>query len=325
MYSVAGIWRMIVEVFLTLHLTASRPAHIQAWAASSGAARHDARTQPIAPNLRVASLSPSAKGNLSANHDTSEPILGAARRRPATCSPKGCGRLSARSRLLQRSQLAGAFTRGSKPLRATLIATAAQSRLSDNVSTPAQHSAPNATIAESQGEGRNFLALLDVDRAAAEELCLDEAIYFESRGESEAGQAAVAQVVLNRVESGHYPASICGVVYQNRRRHNACQFSFACQGKTLRVTEPVSWKTAVRIAREVLLGGDYSAEVAGSTHYLADYAHPRWAQTLQRMDVIGHHTFYQAAPAATLVCVRHVGDRGIGFAPIETVEVNSPG
>ena len=127
-----------------------------------------------------------------------------------------------------------------------------------------------------------------MDHAAAEERCLDEAIYFEARGESEAGQAAVAQVVLNRVESGHYPASICGVVYQNRRRHNACQFSFACRGKTLRVAEPVSWTTAVRIAREVLLGGDYSAEVGGSTHYLADYAHPRWARTLQRMDVIGH-------------------------------------
>ena len=85
------------------------------------------------------------------------------------------------------------------------------------------------TIAERQGGGRNYLALIYVDHAAAEERCLDEAIYFEARGEPEAGQAAVAQVVLNRVESGHYPASICGVVYQNRRRHNACQFSFACQ------------------------------------------------------------------------------------------------
>jgi spore germination cell wall hydrolase CwlJ-like protein len=231
--------------------------------------------------------------------------------------------LSAPSRSLQRSQLAGSFTRGSKPPTATLIATAAQSRLSD-ISTPAQQSAPNATIAESQGGGRNYLALIDVDHAAAEERCLDEAIYFEARGESEAGQAAVAQVVLNRVESGHYPASICGVVYQKQRRRNSCQFSFACQRNALRVAEPVSWNAAVRIAREVLLGSDYSTEVGGSTHYLADYAHPRWARTLQRMDVIGHHIFYQAAPAATLVCVRHVGDRGIGFAPTETVEVNSP-
>lgn len=323
MYSVAGILRMIAEVFLTLHLTVSRPAYIQARTGSSGSARHDAPTRPIAPNFRVASLSPSAKENLSANHDNSEPILGAAQRQPATCSSKGCGRLSAPSRSLQRSQLAGSFTRGSKPPTATLIATAAQSRLSD-ISTPAQQSAPNATIAESQGGGRNYLALIDVDHAAAEERCLDEAIYFEARGESEAGQAAVAQVVLNRVESGHYPASICGVVYQKQRRRNSCQFSFACQRNALRVAEPVSWNAAVRIAREVLLGGDYSTEVGGSTHYLADYAHPRWARTLQRMDVIGHHIFYQAAPAATLVCVRHVGDRGIGFAPTETVEVNSP-
>ena len=324
MYSVAGILRMIAEVFLTLHLTVSRPAYIQARAGSSGPARHDAPTRPIAPNFRVASLSPGAKENLSANHDNSEPALGAAQRQPAICSSKRCGRLRARSRLVPRSHLAGSFTRGSKQPTATLIATAAQSRLSDDVSTPAQQSAPNATIAERQGGGRNYLALIDVDHAAAEERCLDEAIYFEARGEPEAGQAAVAQVVLNRVESGRYPASICGVVYQNRHRHNACQFSFACQGKTLRIAEPVSWKTAVRIAREVLLGGDYSAEVGGSTHYLADYAHPRWARTLQRADVIGHLIFYQAA-TATLVCVRHVGDRGIGFGPTETVEVNLPG
>jgi hypothetical protein len=65
--------------------------------------------------------------------------------------------------------------RGSKPPTAALIATAAQSRLSDNVSTLAQQSAPNATIAERQGGGRNYLALIDVDHAAAEERCLDEA------------------------------------------------------------------------------------------------------------------------------------------------------
>ena len=110
MYSVAGILRMIAEVFLTLHLTASRPAHIQARAGSSGAARHDAPTRPIAPIFQFASLSPSAKENLSANHDNSEPILGAAQRQPAICSSKRCGRLSAPSRSLQRSQLAGSFT-----------------------------------------------------------------------------------------------------------------------------------------------------------------------------------------------------------------------
>jgi hypothetical protein len=65
---------------------------------------------------------------------------------------------------------------------------------------------------------------------AGENRCLAEAIYFEARGESEEGQAAVAQVVLNRVSSGLYPPTICSVVYQNRRHFNACQFSFACRG-----------------------------------------------------------------------------------------------
>ena len=85
---------------------------------------------------------------------------------------------------------------------------------------------------------QSYATLIGRDDAGAEKRCLAEAIYFEARGESEEGQAAVAQVVLNRVSSGLYPASICGVVYQNRQRRNACQFSFACDGRSLRVTEP---------------------------------------------------------------------------------------
>ena len=265
MYSVAGILRMIAEVFLTLHFTASRPAHIQARAGSSGSARHDAPTRPIAQNFRVASLSPSAKENLSANDDNSEPILGAAQRQPATCSSKGCGRVSSPSRSLQRSQLAGSFTRGSKPPAATLIATAAQLRLSD-ISTPAQQSAPNVTIADSRSGGRNYLALIDVDHAAAEERCLDEAIYFEARRELEAGQAAVAQAVLNRVESGHYPASICGVVYRTGPQRLPIFLRLSRQNSSRSGTCLLQRRR--RIAREVLLGGDYSTEVGGSTHYL---------------------------------------------------------
>ena len=81
------------------------------------------------------------------------------------------------------------------------------------------------------GARPNYAALIDQDKSARENRCLAEAIYFEARGESEEGQAAVAQVVLNRVSSGLYPATICGVVYQNRWHYNACQFSFACDGQ----------------------------------------------------------------------------------------------
>ncbi len=109
----------------------------------------------------------------------------------------------------------------------------------------------------------------------------------------------MAQVVLNRVSSGLYPPTICGVVYQNRRHYNACQFSFACDGKSLRVSEPKSWRTAVRIAEEVTAGKTYVSDVGGATHYHANYVRPRWAKRLEKMDVIGRHIFYKLRPGQT--------------------------
>ncbi len=159
--------------------------------------------------------------------------------------------------------------------------------------------APNATIVERNGARPDYASLIDQDRAASEERCLAEAVYFEARSEPEDGQAAVAQVVLNRVKSGLYPSTICGVVYQNRQHHNACQFSFACEGKALRVTEPGPWKTASRIAHDVLQGETYLADVGGATHYHTNYVRPRWAKALKKMDVIGHHIFYALRPGQT--------------------------
>ena len=132
-----------------------------------------------------------------------------------------------------------------------------------------------------------------------EQRCLAEAVYFEARSEPEAGQAAVAQVVLNRVRSGLYPASVCGVVYQNRHRHLACQFTFACEGKPLRIAEGDAWDIARRVARDVTEGRTYLTEVGASTHYHAEYVRPSWAGRLKRMDVIGRHIFYQLRPGQT--------------------------
>lgn len=158
---------------------------------------------------------------------------------------------------------------------------------------PEQMQAPEVTrVARSDGRP-NYAALLVGERGARERKCLAEAVYFESRSEPEEGQAAVAQVVLNRATSGLYPASICGVVYQNRTHYKACQFSFACEGKSLRVTEPGAWSTAVRIANEVIDGKTYNADVGGATHYHANYVRPGWARRLVKMDVIGHHVFYK--------------------------------
>jgi spore germination cell wall hydrolase CwlJ-like protein len=122
--------------------------------------------------------------------------------------------------------------------------------------------------------------------------CLAEAIYFESRSEPGDGQAAVAQVVLNRVRSGIYPTTVCGVVYQDRNRPFACQFTFACEGKSLRIEEPGPWAVATRIAQDVVSGANYNPKVGEAVNYHANYVAPFWVGYLKRVDRIGAHIFY---------------------------------
>jgi spore germination cell wall hydrolase CwlJ-like protein len=158
----------------------------------------------------------------------------------------------------------------------------------------------STAIARAEPESRpRYADLIAPGAIDREQRCLAEAVYFEARSESEAGRAAVAQVILNRVRSGLYPSSVCGVVYQNRHRHLACQFTFACEGKALRITDGESWDAARRIAKDVTEGRTYLAEVGGSTHYHADYVRPGWARRLKKMDVIGRHIFYQLRPGQT--------------------------
>ena len=123
--------------------------------------------------------------------------------------------------------------------------------------------------------------------------CLADAIYFEARGEPEMGQEAVAQVILNRAASGVYPKSVCGVVYQNQHRRNACQFSFACDGKPEVKNEAKAWRRAQRIAREMADGTKQVPALQTATHYHATYVKPRWASKLKKLETIGRHVFYR--------------------------------
>lgn len=171
-------------------------------------------------------------------------------------------------------------------------------------STPAQPDAlpiavaaiPRAFFALQGASRPDYAALIDPEKIDSERRCLAEAVYFEARSEPEAGQAAVAQVVLNRVSSGLYPDNICAVVYQNRHHFRGCQFSFACEGKPLRITEREAWTTALRIADSVLAGRTYISDVGPATHYHANYVKPRWARSLKKTDVIGRHIFYRLFP-----------------------------
>jgi spore germination cell wall hydrolase CwlJ-like protein len=136
------------------------------------------------------------------------------------------------------------------------------------------------------------LRLDDKGRAKAVK-CLTEAIYFEARGEPVRGQIAVAQVVMNRVFSGYYPNTVCGVVYQNANRHLACQFTFACDGIPEVVREPDAWDRARKIAAETLDGQLWLPEVGKATHYHAYWVHPSWVHEMTRMYRLGVHTFYR--------------------------------
>jgi cell wall hydrolase len=123
--------------------------------------------------------------------------------------------------------------------------------------------------------------------------CMAQAIYFEARGEAYRGQVAVGQVVMNRLHHPIYPKDICQVVFQNQQMHNACQFSFACDGIPETINDPKSWKQAEEIARGVINGSLYLTEVGKATHYHANYVYPDWAPRLKRVAKIGHHIFYQ--------------------------------
>ncbi len=137
------------------------------------------------------------------------------------------------------------------------------------------------------------LGLVGKPRAEAQK-CLADAIYFEARGEVMKGQEAVAQVVMNRVFSGYYPHDVCGVVYQNANRHLACQFTFACEGKDLnKIDEPDMWEQAKQIARDMLDGKIWLAEVGHATHYHAYWVHPSWIHEMTRLYRLGVHTFYR--------------------------------
>jgi len=137
------------------------------------------------------------------------------------------------------------------------------------------------------------LGLFDEKARAKSEKCLAEAVYFEARGEAVRGQIAVAQVVLNRAFSGFYPSTVCAVVYQNKHRHLACQFTFACDNVADVVREPDMWDRAKKIAKAMLDGQLWLPEVAKSTHYHAYWVRPSWVHEMKKMYKYGVHTFYR--------------------------------
>ena len=129
--------------------------------------------------------------------------------------------------------------------------------------------------------------------------CMALNIYYESRGSNLADKAAVADVVLNRVNDSRYPNTVCEVVKQGLQdangnmRRNKCQFSWYCDGKADNPQNQDLYVEAQSIAWNMVEEGKYRGITEGATHYHATYVNPRWASTLQLVGRIGAHIFYR--------------------------------
>lgn len=122
--------------------------------------------------------------------------------------------------------------------------------------------------------------------------CLTQAVYFEARGETPAGQAAVAQVVLNRVRHPSFPKSVCGVVFQGAGKRVGCQFSFACDGSMRARRESAAWERARKVATRAL-SGVVMAGIGEATHFHTTNVAPNWGPRLVRTAEVGMHVFYK--------------------------------
>jgi spore germination cell wall hydrolase CwlJ-like protein len=122
--------------------------------------------------------------------------------------------------------------------------------------------------------------------------CLTEALYFEARGENLVGQVAVAEVILNRVDTKSYPNSVCGVVHQGAQLQTGCQFSFICDGKAETIGNRKAFEKLGKVAW-VMLQGKPRILTSKATHYHNTSVSPGWAKKLVRTARIGAHIFYR--------------------------------
>jgi len=144
--------------------------------------------------------------------------------------------------------------------------------------------------------------------------CLAQNVYFEAKSEPLAGQYAVADVVLNRVNDTRYPNTICEVVREGPIKEswktkkdqdlddqqriyypikNRCQFSWYCDGKADTVRDQDAWRMAQIIAYKIVHTDKMRGITEGATHYHADYVSPKWAKQIQLVGSISTHIFYR--------------------------------
>ncbi|EAQ05009.1 hypothetical protein OB2597_06985 [Pseudooceanicola batsensis HTCC2597] len=138
---------------------------------------------------------------------------------------------------------------------------------------------------------RSWLAKQKRPELTAQAACLAEALYFEARGESVRGQFAVAEVILNRVDSPSFPNTICGVINQGTGRKYACQFTYTCDGYPEVIHEKGAFATVSKVAAIMMRGAERPL-TDGATYYHTRAVSPSWARKFNRTASIGVHHFY---------------------------------
>jgi len=124
--------------------------------------------------------------------------------------------------------------------------------------------------------------------------CLARNIYYEAGNEPFEGKVAVAQVTINRSQSGLFPEDICRVVYQKNvfYEKTICQFSWYCDREAMaRILHQEVYTESYEVAKKVLLEGFRLPSLHEAMYYHADYVKPGWNK--QRITKIGRHIFYK--------------------------------
>lgn len=139
----------------------------------------------------------------------------------------------------------------------------------------------------------DYMSAVEVEKSLD---CLALNIYREAGNEPFEGKVAVAQVTLNRVESGQFPREICAVVYQKGRNpftdKIVCQFSWYCDSKHRnRPVDDEAYEESYRVAKMVFLEDFRLESIKDALYYHADYVSPNWK--LKRVAKIGTHIFYE--------------------------------
>lgn len=139
---------------------------------------------------------------------------------------------------------------------------------------------------------RNILDAMPGATGGPEWACLSEALYFEARGEDLWGQIAVAEVILNRVDSGRFPDTVCRVIRDGTGRRHRCQFSYYCDGKAEAIGNPTAYDRIQKIAA-MMIEGRARVLTKGATFYHTDAVTPNWMNAMEQTAVIGDHIFYR--------------------------------